>query len=486
MNPRVTWWSQAGPFFLYLNRCQFMMQQGRSVNDVLYFYGDEVPNFVRLKRDDPAHVLPGYDYDVTNEDALLRTLHISDGNIETPAGNRYRILAMPVGARVSLASLERIAAYVREGGNIVGPMPLAPTGIVDSAAGARFSELQHALWGQWGSTVHTYGKGKVFCGSDTRAALRILGIAPDFRSDSTTIDYVHRVAGTTDIYFVRNSSASPVDAVATFRVAGRTPELWNPLDGTISPQVAYISAKGRTTLNVRLAPFGSAFFLFDQTSGPHIVKVEKDGKEVPASIVTGTHDRAALQDATPGGYTAEFSDGAKMTAVAVAPATLPLPAHQWTVTFQPGRRAPAGSQKVGAFTSWTKSPLPGIRYFSGTATYRTNIRIAKKPGESYILALTDVREICTVRINGKDAGTIWAMPFRLDVTGSLVSGENILELQVTNLWPNRIIGDAQPGAATRFTHTNILKYEATSQLLPSGLIGPVVLQTIHETTLKRL
>ncbi len=74
LNPNTTWWQQGEAFFQYLNRSQFLLQQGHAVDDVLYFYGDEVPNFVRLKRDDPAHVLPGYDYDVTDEDALLRTL----------------------------------------------------------------------------------------------------------------------------------------------------------------------------------------------------------------------------------------------------------------------------------------------------------------------------------------------------------------------------------------------------------------------------
>ena len=97
INPNVTWWNQSEPFFRYLNRSQFLVQQGHAVADVLYFYGDEVPNFVRLKSDDPAHVLPGYDYDVTDEDALLRTLTLSRGTLTSPAGNTYRLLVMPRG-----------------------------------------------------------------------------------------------------------------------------------------------------------------------------------------------------------------------------------------------------------------------------------------------------------------------------------------------------------------------------------------------------
>ena len=86
LNPKVTWWNAGAAFFTYLNRVQFLMQQGTAVNDILYFYGDNVPNFVRLKADDPAHVLPGYDYDVTDEDALLHSIHMEGGKLRGPGG----------------------------------------------------------------------------------------------------------------------------------------------------------------------------------------------------------------------------------------------------------------------------------------------------------------------------------------------------------------------------------------------------------------
>jgi hypothetical protein len=70
------------------------------------------------------------------------------------------------------------------------------------------------------------------------------------------------------------------------------------------------------------------------------------------------------------------------------------------------------------------------------------------------------------------------MPYRLDITLGLREGSNTLELEVTNLWPNRIIGDAQPSATVKYTRTNIRKYTATSPLLPSGLVGSVAIETI--------
>src|ERR1019366_1742967 len=106
----------------------------------------------------------------------------------------------------------------------------------------------------------------------------------------------------------------------------------------------------------------------------------------------------------------------------------------WTIAFQAGRGAPAGMQSLQGFQSWTESPDAGVRYFSGTATYRTDVNVQRAAGERVYLTLTDLREICTVRIDGKSVGTIWAKPYRLDITGSLANGKNTLELDVTNLW----------------------------------------------------
>jgi hypothetical protein len=440
LNPNVTWWNQGDAFFQYLNRSQFLLQQGHAVNDVLYFYGDAVPNFARLKKDDPAKVLPGFDYDVTNEDALLRTLVVIDGVIATPAGNRYKLLAMPRGRRLSIASLERIGDFVHQGGRVVGETPLAPTGIVDPAVEQRFATLVTAMWDGCKSPGHTYGKGIVYCGTNGREVLSSLHHAPDFHDASGRLDYIHRViqrvAGDTDLYFVRNGSNRTFDGIADFRIAGKQPELWNAIDGSIQPQQHYVEQAGTTAVPLHLAPFGSTFVVFERASTPH--------NAAPPQTTTAS--------------------------------TIPLPASTWTLSFQPDRGAPSTPQPVTSFRSWSESSDPGIRYFSGTATYRTEIRFAPAPGERVVLALTNLREICTVRINGKPAGTLWALPYRLDITDTLRSGSNTIELDVTNLWPNRLIGDAQPGVTHPYTHTNIRKYTANSPLLPSGLIGDVTLE----------
>ncbi len=441
LNPRVTWWNQGGDFFLYLNRSQFLLQQGYAVDDVLYFYGDAVPNFARLKQDDPAHALPGYDYDVSNEDALLHTLALKSGAIETPLGNAYKILMMPKGRRLSLASLERIAAYVKQGGSLSGESPLAPTGLIDQNAAERFAALTHALWDACPAT-HLYGAGKVFCTANSRQALQALNIAADFEDPTHQLDYIHRRAGMSDIYFVRNGSSHPVDGTTAFRTTGRSPEFWNAVDGTMESQTFYTQKEDRAIVPIHLAPFESIFVVFAQPSTAPATKPRSDNTK-------------------------------KLTQH--------LPASQWTISYQSDRGAPAGVHPLTSFTSWSESMDPAVKYFSGTAIYSTKVTHDRTAREHVFLTLTDLREICTVRVNGKSAGTIWSMPYRLDITASLTEGENLIELDITNLWPNRIIGDAQPNTTQKFTRTNIRKYTASSPLLPSGLVGPVSLETIVET-----
>ncbi len=447
LNPQVTWWAQAGEFLKYLNRCQFLMQQGYAVSDVLYYYGDQVPNFVRLKAEDPANALPGFDYDVTNEDALLHSLKFSNGAITTPTGNRYATLVLPKTRNLTLPVLEKLADYVREGGVLIGLPPTGNTGIVDPAVTLKTAALTKELFGACGAEAsveaHGVGKGKVFCTEDSHAALVAQGVLEDFTSNAVAttagerpLDYAHRHTAEGDIYFVRNPNAFDVKERATFRVSGTVPQLWDAVTGSVRGVESTANA-GTTSVSLDMPAFGSVFVMFLHGA-----------KTVP--------------------LIPKFAD----VSVALGP--------KWTVSFEAGRGAPA-STTMTDLTDWSKNADPGIRYFSGTATYRNKFDLASVPAAGMTVALSDLHEIATVRVNGVAAGTIWALPYRLAIPSALLHpGTNSIELQVTNLWPNRIIGDLQPGVTVPITHTNIRKYTAQSPLLASGLIGPVTL-TLGET-----
>jgi hypothetical protein len=145
------------------------------------------------------------------------------------------------------------------------------------------------------------------------------------------------------------------------------------------------------------------------------------------------------------------------------------------VAFEPGRGAPA-SITVNALASWSDSTDAGVKYFSGIGTYTRTIQAPadwfKKGGHLWI-DLGDVKNLASVTVNGKDLGVVWHSPYRVDATDALKPGSNEVTLKVTNAWVNRLIGDQQPGA-TKYTFADVTPYKANSPLLPSGLLGPVV------------
>lgn len=494
LNPNVTWWDQAAPFLLGLNRSQFLMQQGEPVSDLLYFYGDQTPSFVRVKSDDPAHVLPGYDYDVVDEDALLHRMAFNAADLHTPEGVHYRALALPTSRHLSFPALLWIERFVSQGGVIVGLKPDGPLGLIPADKEAEYKRTADALWeGCDGGTNEThYGQGRIYCSCDGRGALAAIGVAADFSfqinspDDSSTntpaFDYIHRKTASADIYFVRNTRQKEILATLSFRVQGHAPELWVSDDGTTAPALVYnLTADGRTEIPLTFPPEGSVNVIFERPASLHLVRIEKDGQEVFPSIRQGVGvfpaGKSEFVATAPGTYAATDSEGHTQSFAVRAVAPQPDLNLTWTLSFPASWGAPQ-SVRVSRFQSWSESPDPGIRFFSGTATYRTTLNVPADlaaPGKQLWLQFGQAREIATVTVNGKAAATMWRQPFAARIDPLLHTGQNLIEIEVTNLWPNRLIGDLQPSATVQFTHTNVHAYTKDSPLLPSGILEPVTL-----------
>ena len=136
--------------------------------------------------------------------------------------------------------------------------------------------------------------------------------------------------------------------------------------------------------------------------------------------------------------------------------------------------------------SWTDTADEAVKYFAGTATYTRSIHVPPDffgAGKRVWLDLGVVKNLAAVTLNGRALGTLWKAPFRVDITAAAQPGENRLELQVTDLWPNRLIGDQRLPEAQRTTWTTWQPYRADSPLLPSGLLGPVVVRAVAEVPL---
>jgi len=448
VNPQVTWWEYSDAFIDYINRCHFLVQQGKFVADVLYYYGDHVPNLAQLKEADPAKVLPGYDYDITNEDILLQ-LKVETGRILVPGGVRYRLLVLPDHKVLSLAALEKVNELLRQGASVLGPKPQRLVSLVGGAKSQkRFKELANQLWGDASATPgqKQIGKGRLIWGKTARQVLVDDGISPDFEIEAPkdgVFDYIHYRIDEMDIYFVCNQTERTEDVLCRFRVAGKTPELWDPVTGQIRRQIAYTHSNGQTGIPLRFGPYGSIFIVFTS---------EKPKSSATKNIVNYT-DYVPIMTIT----------------------------GPWQVRFDPKWGAPEKAI-FDKLTSWTQHSVPGIKFYSGKATYRTIFAFEEKIDhrKEYWLDLGKVEDvgIAQVTLNGLDLGVVWTMPFRADISDVLKPGQNLLEVNVVNSWRNRLVGDRDLPQSRRYTKTNI-RIRPEWKLLESGLLGPVTIKKSH-------
>jgi alpha-L-rhamnosidase len=436
-NRNETWAEQAGAWVDYLARSSYLLQQGHFAADVIYFYGED-SNLTAIFDDKSPDVPAGYAFDYINADGLIHELSVADGRITTKSGMNYRVLALdPYSKHMSLPVLRGIHKLVEQGAVVTGEKPTDTPSLADDAA--EFKKLNDQLFGD-GNGVHSVGKGEVYAGQNAEATLKALSVAPDFdhtkpQSD-TRILFVHRKLANVDIYFLDNRNDRDETVDASFRVTGRAPELWYAETGKAQP-VSYSIADGRTTVPLHLEPWGAVFVLFRKPSKATSLTLHK-AMETELATVDGP----------------------------------------WSLSFQTGRGAPA-SVTLDKLTSWSDSQDKGVKYFSGTGTYTKTIQASAdwfKPGAKLWIDLGIVKNLAEVTVNGKSLGIVWHAPYRMEVTSALKPGANEVIIKVTNAWVNRLIGDQQPDATTKYTFADVKPYKANSPLLPSGLLGPVKLE----------
>ena len=492
-NPKVTWWRDGKSFIDYIRRVSYMMQQGTPVSDVLYYYGDHAPNFVQLKAADPAHVLPGYDYDVTDEQVLTTRLKVQGHRLVLPNGTSYAELVMPSVSNISYPALQAIGRLAKTGATIVGQKPTHLTGLpIGADTDKRILALADSIWGACDGTSITsrnVGTGKIICTPSSRRTLLDAGVKPDFTYMSTdaalSFDYVHRRFGTTDIYFVRNTRPQATWATLTFRVHGMAPEIWSAETGEIKKISIYSSKDEHTSMAMWFEPYGSRIIVFRHPAATHFVKLSRDGREVfpnepnqNAFHVINSPTGWMLNSGKPGTYRFTSSTG-QIYIARVVETQIHSVISPWVVNFSPGWGAPA-SVELQRLSSWTASKEAGIRYYSGTAAYTSSLDISAQEISSHhriTLDLGVVRETARVTLNDREVGVLWKAPFTIDITAYAKAGPNALRVEITNLWPNRIIGDLNLPSDQRFTKTNITKFTKDSPLIPSGLLGPVRIET---------
>ncbi|MBL7783144.1 MAG: hypothetical protein JNM22_18080 [Saprospiraceae bacterium] len=425
-----TWAEQARPWVDYLSRSSYLLQQGKMVADVLWFYGED-NNITSLFGEKLPDVPVGYNYDFVNADALINVIKAQNGRLVAPSGMTYRLLVLDENARsMSLPVLKKLRDLVKAGVPIAGIKPEKMASL--SGKSAEFDAILNEIWAKPAGNVHT--------GQALAQVLQQLKISPDFQNlDSVRLEYVHRsLPDGTQIYWVDNRSEQAQSARVSFRTTGRAPEFWNPETGKVS-KAGFEVKSGRTEVALDFEPWEAYFVVFRE-------KTTAKSRSIPKK---STSEWLSIQG-------------------------------PWRLTFPEKRGAPA-SAEFATLQSWTEHSDPGIRYFSGTATYSTTFTVNELPAltQSLLIDLGSVKNVAEVLLNGKSQGIAWKTPFRLPISG-LKKGDNTLEVRVSNLWVNRLIGDAQPETKEKITFTTMPFYKADAALLPSGLLGPVKIEVRSE------
>ena len=500
-----TWWEQSRPWFDYLARCQHLLRQGQFVADVLYFPGEDAPHYFGKRPSLSVPLPPGYDYDGCDRETLLHRLSVEDGRLVLPTGMCYRYLMLADNQTMTPELARRIRQLVDAGARVIGPKPASSPSLRDyPKCDEQVQDIATALWDD----------GRVISSKSFEEIAAADGLAADFNFSSDTQDadlrYIHRRLPKADIYFIANGNDKPVEANVTFRIEGQRPEIWNPETGEVSFPAVFECQGNRVRLPMHFDRLQSVFVVFRSPAPKDtIVRVgmepESRAGEAIRSPIELTRDEKGQVQALVGAkgrYELTFASGAqKVLEVVEVPARHQL-TGPWQVRFPAGWDAPEQIE-LEKLISWSDHENSGIKYFSGTATYVLSFDGPAKTAKTdnhWSLDLGDVQVIAAVKLNGQDLGTFWKPPFRVDITKALQSGQNELEIKVTNLWPNRLIGDEQfPDDAQwegpylkswpdwflqgksrpeprRKAFSVVKHYGKESPLLPSGLLGPVTLK----------
>lgn len=526
------WWEQSRAWLTYLARCEYLLQRGKFVADVVYLGSENAP-YAFPERDDLNPSIPdGYDFDELPPEVLLKQLTVSDGRLVLPSGMSYRLLVLPPGRTMTPALLAKLKELVLAGATVVGPPPTASPSLADyPKCDDQVRQLAAELWGKCDGaslTNNRLGKGKVIWGRPLSDVLKEMGTPPDFDCQDVKVGdqirYIHRRHENDEIYFVANGIPDARRFLCTFRVEGKRPELWWPDTGKIEQIAVYDQQDGSVRIPLQMDPYGSVFVIFRGVAEPsenRIVSIRRNSVEIsgipdtPATEIQLLHELGnfGMEAGGGSGYSVEVAQAgtydlktaAGRVLKVVVPA-LPKPVEiggPWLLQFPKGLEAPE-QVTLERLISWTEHPNPGVKYFSGVATYRRELQV---PGAMFgrdrrlYLDLGSVHEIAEVKLNGQDLGLVWKPPYRVDITGIARAGANNLEISVVNLWPNRLIGDdhlpqdcewkpEQPWGEViarwpkwllegkssptgRVTFSSWKHWSKDDPLLESGLLGPV-------------
>jgi hypothetical protein len=473
-----TWWPMVSAYHKYVSRCSFLLQQGRTVADILYLTPEGAPHVFRppasaMVGNDTIPDRRGYNFDGCSPNMLIADASVKDHQIVFSSGATYKLLVLPAFETMTPELLEKIKTLVSDGAILVGTPPHKSPSLVhypecDNIVQSTAIQLWGSLKTPETIRERTFGMGKIYWGGKlsqhdamelypnydaTAKLLKQMGVVEDFGSTGS-LRYTHRKNDHLDIYFVSNRTDQAVSADCVFNVKESNPALWNPMTGETRLLPDYTTQKGRIIIPLKFDAFQSFFVVFEKKEKLISAK-NTNTKNFPEMVASHNVD------------------------------------GPWNVSFDPKWGGPA-KVTFEKLEDWTKRPEKGINFYSGVATYRTTFSLSELKHSNRFLSLGEVNCMARIRINGKEVGVLWTAPWQIEVTNAVKQGTNQLEIEVANLWVNRLIGDerfpddgikdgkwpdwlleGKPRTSGRYTFCTFKFYEYNSPLKKSGLMGPV-------------
>lgn len=475
-NDKQTWWPKVRPFNDYLGRISYILQETSFFADVLYYYGDKIPNLIPPKNT-RFKVGDGYDYEVINTEILLNELTVENGELVLPGVARYKVLSIGNEEAINPEALLKLKELAAKGAIIVGQKPVQSPGLNHQPQHTeQVIHESEEIWNTSDTDINI--KGKIFSLITPAEALKQLKVSPDIMykdPQSGVLDYIHYTKGENHFYFIRNTTAEWTTKTIAFRQPAKSPEIWDPTTGTILPISIFERDETHVRLPLSLPPYGSCFVVFtnDHNSSAHHSIAGENHKVQYTSAGFYFPEKGIYAAMTEKG-SQEFSSEPQISAIE----------GEWKVTFPENWGAPS-SVAFPELMSWTQFSDPGVKYFSGIGTYNKDFQFKTATDESknlIFLDLGDLAEVAEVWLNGKSLGITWTKPYRYDVTDIIQRGENQLKVEIANTWSNRLTGDGITGQ--KFTETNIARANKfvtdwkDLSLKKSGLLGPVTIQVV--------
>lgn len=449
-----TWWKTGAKAFCeYVTRCQSLLQYGHPVTDIAVFTGEEMPRRSILP-ERLVSTLPGIFGAERVESERIRLAN---------EGQPLRVRPVGVTHSANMADPEKwvnpLRGYAYDSFNKDALLRLAKAenGKMTLPGGASYKVLVLPLARPMNPEPVALSLETQKKIEELKAAGVLIPAVPykedDFSAYSLERDLIvpedvawtHRCGEQGDIYFIANQRAETRIFTASMRINGRKPECWNPVTGEIYMFPAYKEKNKRTEITLTLAPNESVF----------IVYPTKEGCKGYAGNSQSLWKK-----------TENHSTG--------VPLSMGLETNEYEVTFVTTHKTISRKELF----DWSKEEDEQIRYYSGTAVYKTSFRQKNKlkEGQQVYLNLGKVCDLATVRVNGVNCGTVWTAPYRANITAALKKGTNELEIEVTNTWANALKGAEIGKAPFEGIWTNGNYRRAENSLIPAGLMGPLQLE----------